>query len=322
MKKQIMPPPSPPTPFLLLLLDWDSTLTTTSTLPLIASLSTLPHHHLHPALPSLTHSYLRDLQTHDEKYVPQRTERTSVELELRYLDSLRGVERASIERVEASGIFKGVMMGDGGEIEKVIRDVVERGDVQLRKGWRELCGRVQSRNGGKGKVGIVSVAWSRAFIRDVMRAHYCNDDGHRAEEGTRSSRKKATLNLTALDIRANEILPDGSGRLDRVFGDEGGIWTASDKKRIMDDIILTSPPPPSPTSPSPPPRTKTIYIGDSPTDLSCLLAADIGICIRGDDDDDVPKHAQPSEQKSLSETLARIGVGCVHVGGCEGGRGD
>ena len=47
-----------------------------------------------------------------------------------------------------------------------------------------------------------------------------------------------------MDVRANEIAADGSGRLDRVFGPDGwgegggSFWTAKDKARLMDCIII------------------------------------------------------------------------------------
>lgn len=43
------------------------------------------------------------------------------------------------------------------------------------------------------------------------------------------------LRISDIEIRANEILADGSGNLDRCLGDRG-IWTAGDKLRVMEEM--------------------------------------------------------------------------------------
>lgn len=131
-----------------------------------------------------------------------------------------------------------------------------------------------------------------------------------------------------VEVRANEIEADGSGRLDRAFGAaEGGIWTAGDKVRVMEEVVgkVTAVAAAAvgsrdqedvevnggnggnggnvPSSTTPP----TIYIGDSPTDLACLLRADVGICVRDGT-------TMSAEQRELKRTLERIGVRCLHVG--------
>lgn len=114
-----------------------------------------------------------------------------------------------------------------------------------------------------------------------------------------------------IEIRANEILGGESGKLDRCLG-ERGIWTAGDKLVVMQQLVEKS------TEMGVKP--KTVYIGDSPTDLACLLEADVGICIRD--------QLLSSEQKGLKETLERVGVASEHVseygmrdGGLEEGEG-
>ena len=49
-----------------------------------------------------------------------------------------------------------------------------------------------------------------------------------------------------------------------------------------------------------------IYVGDSATDFDCLLAADLGICIRDD--------PMGSSAKTLSETMSRVGHDVQHIG--------
>lgn len=61
-----------------------------------------------------------------------------------------------------------------------------------------------------------------------------------------------------------------------------------------------------------PDRLRTIYVGDSLTDLAPLLAADTGIIIRDHDD---KKHATVgSEQPDFSEALSRIGLRVSWIG--------
>lgn len=319
-----MPPRSPSS--LLLFLDWDGTLTTHSTLPLIASITTqsstspypspsdIPntttprhhhhhHHHPHPLLTPLSQAYARSLAAHAATYAPAPPQRTTVAQELAYLDALRPTERASIERVEASGIFRRVTARD---VDLAAVAAVRDGAVRLRAGVWSMLGGVQ---GVGGRVAVVSVAWSGRFVRGVLGAA-CKGYGGQGEEG-----EGAGVRVGDVQVRANEIEGGGEGRLDRVFGaEEGGIWTAGDKERVMDDVVAEAAAggdcPSSLRGALKTPRT--VYIGDSPTDLACLLKADVGICIRD--------AAMSAEQRELQGTLERVGVRCLHVGGFERGR--
>ena len=269
--------PSPP---LLLFLDWDNTLTTTTTLPLLASIATHPT--LHPGLTPLSTAYSHDLSAHDAAYVPAPADRTTVAQELTYLNNLRAVERRSVERVEAAGIFRGVAAAD---VDVAAKDLGMRPGC-LRAGFADLVRNVQQRVGGV--VTVVSVAWSRRFIRGVLLAACVRAEGVRVDE---------------VDVRANEIVDDGSGRLDRVFGGaDGGVWTAGDKARVMAAVAVGGGGDLS--------ATRTVYVGDSSTDLACLLQADVGICIRD--------QVMTAEQQCLQGTLERIGVECRHVAGFDG----
>lgn len=66
-----------------------------------------------------------------------------------------------------------------------------------------------------------------------------------------------------------------------------------------------------------------VYLGDSPTDLGCLLNADLGICVRDGDGDGDGKGAggMTSEQKALRGVLDRVGVDCRWIGELEGRKG-
>lgn len=119
-------------------------------------------------------------------------ERTTITQELAYLNALKSLERKSVERVEASGIFRGVR---GADVDDASMRAVESGAVRLRAGVLELCERVK---GGGGVVGVVSVAWSGRFIAGVL-AEWARREG--GKEGV----------LSGVVVRANEIVGDGEG---------------------------------------------------------------------------------------------------------------
>lgn len=141
----------------------------------------------------------------------------------------------------------------------------------------------------RGKVGIVSVAWSRRFIAQVL------------EEADRAAGGDGGV-VGEIDVVANEICGDGSGVLDRWFGGKG-VWSAADKGAVMGGFIgeiLASEG-----------RPVVIYIGDSVTDLECLVAADVGVCIRDG--------VLTEEQEALREVLVRVGVECFPMREFSGG---
>lgn len=53
--------------------------------------------------------------------------------------------------------------------------------------------------------------------------------------------------------------------------------------------------------------SEVVYVGDSATDLDCLLSADIGICVRNEGE-------MSGEQTELRETLRRLAIGCQGIG--------
>lgn len=273
-------PPAPPPP--LLLLDWDSTLTTSSTLPLIASLSTLPT--LHRALHSLSAAYASDLDHHNAAYIPATKDRTTIPQELTYLSSLASVEKASIERLEAKGIWNGVSARD---IDVAAAACFGDGSVRLRAGWSRAVGAVQASQGGR--VGVVSVAWSGRFIVGVL---------------GEASRVKGESGVVVGDMSvvANEIRGDGSGSLEGGLEGGNGVLTAGDKVRGMERLVREAG---AVRGEGERVEPFTIYVGDSPTDLGCLLKADVGICIRDE--------ALTSEQKALEKTLTKMSVECLSI---------
>jgi hypothetical protein len=78
----------------------------------------------------------------------------------------------------------------------------------------------------------------------------------------------------------------GTGRLSK--SGESGIRTGMDKLREMDDILARN---------APQEHVTTVYVGDSNTDLPCLLKAGIGIVI--------------GDGESLIKTCGRVGVNVI-----------
>ncbi|EPS35781.1 hypothetical protein H072_10793 [Dactylellina haptotyla CBS 200.50] len=240
-----------------LVVDFDQTLTVRDTLSTLASASPLPD--AANVFEYLTNAYVEDYIA----YAASFGERNTLASELEFLYGLREVERRSIHRIEASGIFKGITREDlvraarrvgvryGGEFRALVREVFERG----------------------GRVSVVSVNWSGGFIREVLRSISTNVD-----RGSRIAAAAAgEEDMERVEIYANNLVTDdngvSTGRLDRRFtasatlstcygrgggaGDESdnngvrnenddgvrwregghGMWTAEDKMRILDDIL-------------------------------------------------------------------------------------
>lgn len=112
---------------------------------------------------------------------------------------------------------------------------------------------------------------------------------------------KIAVKIEDIDVRANGIVGGDEGRLSRYFEEggrtgNGGIWTAGDKRKVMDEMVKAS------TNRE---DIVRVYVGDSMTDLGCLLAADVGICVR-----DVPEDHMSNEQRQLKQTLERLEIHC------------
>ncbi|KAL8638738.1 MAG: hypothetical protein Q9228_004137 [Teloschistes exilis] len=314
-----------PLPRIHLLLDFDSTLTHASTLPLIYNIGFTHQHSSHhisrayassshplfcsPSPPTYSWSHISALYTHSyvhhtHAYLPPAPLRKTLEQETAWLESLRDVERESYERVEGSGVFKSVRAKDmlqGAEA------AVKCGQLRMRDGWTRVMGMARRRGGeGRGgKVGVVSVGWSGEFIRGCLRAALV-ELLEASESGERRQEVESEVDIEDIVIRANEILGGEEGKMSRYFeenerGGKGGIWTARDKRRVMEMLLRRE------QGRADRDGSMAVYVGDSPTDLECLLAADVGICMREEGE-------MSGEQRALEETLQRIGTECQWIG--------
>ena len=302
-----------------LYLDFDSTLTTASTLSTLVSCARAfnPQPSAESAMSQLTAAYVADRQAHDATYPTPASQRTTFRDELRYEASLEPVERASVERVEKTGVFAHVPSADA--MMEAGAQAVFTGKVRMRDGWEDLVRAVRVDDTGRpgARVTVLSVSWSRAWIRGCLQAAAVVAD--LAHASTESPRGEPTdrFNILActdqIRILANEVdwSSAPAGKLDRRWrAEDRGIWTGVDKKRAMqeeedslreEDDYLRS-------AEAHDLDARTVYVGDSPTDLACLVAADVGVCIRGRDDQD-----RPSEAGDLEQLLARVGIGCSYI---------
>ena len=288
----VMPPQFPLR--LHLLIDWDGTLAISSTLPTIAQIGYA--HNTSLSLPSwsqLSAAYLSDFNAHQSSYIRRATERKTAAEELSWLKSLREVERKSVERVEAAGIFQNVTSK---EIEEVAIRALRDGKVVIRDGWLRLLREVRERGG---KVSVVSVGWSGHFIQTCLQ---------KGLTGGEKNEEKDVLSYKNIEVHANEIVGGAKAMLSRYFEEydhdgEGGIWTAHDKGAVMQKLIASMTRGQGKNMNE---ERLVVYVGDSTTDLECLLKANIGVCLRN-------PYKMNSEQKELMETLERIGINCRQI---------
>jgi len=297
-----------------LILDWDGTLTKRDTLVLVSRIGYRRHAGDSetdiPPWITFGEAWMNDFKKHSQQYTPAAAQRQTVQQERQWLQSLHPVESNSAARVQSSGLFKGVKADD---IDGAANSYVRDGELQLRTGWDELMQEVLRPNenpegnyekpsasgsgtdGPRGEVSILSVNWSRRFIRSSLLAAATSIP----ENGEGSL---PTYIKDRMTISANEMLKSlDSQQSDKV---EKEIRTSADKlshmpQRCQETLFSGTYREPMDGEPF------VIYVGDSATDLECLLAADLGICVR-----DEP---MGSTQKELAETLRRLDIPSRHV---------
>lgn len=182
-------------------------------------------------------------------YKPAEADRKTVAEEVTYQRALKSLELGSFNRVSQSGIFKEI--GDD-QWRKFAKDALEKGDVNVRKGFGDFVKQV---NKAKATWGVVSVNFSSQFIRGVLAA-------------------SAGAGATEIEVLANH--PDEEGKL--LGPNDGPVMATSDAKlAAMKDLLQKR------KSGSKTGFSKVVYIGDSGTDIECLTAEGvIGIAMSTD----------------------------------------
>lgn len=223
---------------------------------------------------------------------PER--RTSAAQEVEFLRALKAVEERSMLRVRRCGLFRGLGDDDFRAAgRRLVRDNGDgdgdgngNGNVYLRSGFRDFVDRVSGGFGagaGAGeatgwRVYVVSVNWSAKFIEGAI--------GYRPERPGGGS----GIEVLANDIRGEDGAIVGPGILGGGDGAGRVLTNSQDKLEVMEAVLRRNED-----------RGPSVYVGDSNTDLECLLAADRGIVMADGPD------------SALLETLRRIGKEVPHV---------
>jgi 2-hydroxy-3-keto-5-methylthiopentenyl-1-phosphate phosphatase len=255
-------------------LDWDGTITRHDTLSALVNLAA-SYKADSPVLSKwerLSRDYMSDYTSDWEALTRGGRLPKTVKEERGLLQSLTATEMRSLRRVSASGIFSDLT---GQQLDEGAVKAVEGKHVELRKGYTEF-----SRMHRQGDMfNILSVNWSRRFIGACLHA--------------------AGASVEAASIYANELEGINAGRPSNgELLPEGGmhIVSSADKLHHLNQLRHNQ------TSDE---MMPIVYVGDSRPDIECLLAADLGICIRDD--------PMGSSQKALFEDLQRLQIHCPHV---------
>ncbi|RYO73956.1 hypothetical protein DL764_011030 [Monosporascus ibericus] len=213
---------------------------------------------------AVVQAYVDDYHAGAEGHHTPAAARLEPAQEVEFLRALKHVETRSLDRVRRCGLFRGIgasAFRDAG------RALVADGTIDLRPGFREF---VDARASEGWRVWVVSVNWSASFIGGA-----CGHPG--------------------ITVVANDVREDGSvvgpPILNRGDGEQRTLTNSHDKLDVMEAVLREE----SFADKS------SVYIGDSNTDLECLLAARLGIVIADSPDTTVLK------------TLRRIGKKAPHV---------
>ncbi|KAK2766862.1 AP-3 complex subunit beta [Arachnomyces sp. PD_36] len=248
-----------------IVLDWDGTITKRDTLHIVAEIGYKRNRHLN-LMPwnQIVKAYISDYTQYEDHYRPARSDRQTIAQESAWLASLNDVEERSVKRAQDAGIFTDVTKLD---ICREADHAIRSNEIQLRDGWKEIL----SMSGPSGNneiaipplVSIISVNWSSVFIRACLLAALGNDP---PVKGIADS----------IPIFSNHL-----------HSEAPGIRTSADKLDAFKSLRDGG-------------HGPIIYVGDSATDFDCLVAADVGICVR-----DEP---MGSGQTELKESLERVGI--------------
>lgn len=251
-------------------LDFDGTVTKADTITALAqfALDTQSSRgsDLSSAWDRVVEAYLAGCKAYAEGHHTPASLRTEVEQEVEFLRQMKASEMASLERIRECQVFRGI---SADEFRQAGRDLVGRGVITLRDGFHEY---VRRRADEGCKVWVLSVNWSTAFI-------------------------EGACHPSVVSVIANNVSSEGSIVGPELFlsprsADHGTLTNSVDKLNAMRAALLGEGEGP----------TRTVYMGDSVTDMECLLAADEGVVMSDKND------------SALLETLRRIGNQVEHVG--------
>jgi hypothetical protein len=249
-------------------MDWDETISAHDTLALIAPPDGQQQEGERFAW--YGEAYMHDLQEHLRSWKEGGCDATTMLLQedvrddlghawtgyWNYLISLDAVELASQRRIEEGGLFVGFDP----------RAMTERArQVKLRPGWSDFAKKRLSGNqdDDDDEWHVISVGWSAKFIEAAL--------------GFDAGAMAPPRSICANEVELDDETKRGTGRLtkSRDSNDSRGIRTAPHKLREMRRITMGRRKRDGQTKPF------TVYFGDSPTDLGCMVEADVGVVMGG-----------------------------------------
>ena len=266
------------------ILDWDGTITRRDTLDALVSIaaSSNPDSPVLKEWKRVSEAYMSDYTTAMEKFAPGGKLPKSIQEEKQLLQALASVEQESLDRVSSSGIFAGLTRK---LLEEGARDVINSRKVEIRKGCTEFLQLRQNR--AHDGLNILSVNWSRYFINSCLRAA-----GAPVERGSIYANELDGIERDL--VSQGHISPDNDAEMLIISSGDKLKYMARLREEHCDsrNVSLHS-------------GIPIIYVGDSWTDIECLLEADLGVCIRNE--------PLGSSQKKLAERLQSLGVHCPHL---------
>ncbi|CAO1616799.1 unnamed protein product [Sympodiomycopsis kandeliae] len=229
---------------LLLLLDWDETLTRNDTLSEISPTEQelQARNYKGPSFQWFSEQYTKDYTHHIEQH---KNEIKTITDQCQFLNSLQTVELKSNTRIEEYGLFKKWNVDNACNRARNV--------VQLRSGVEDCLKSFLNTHRNDVSTGVISVSWSSEFIKAGLNTTDSN--------AFNSSQESFPID----HLRSNHIDPQ-TGKMSKKGVD--GIRTAIDKSREMSRILSQQ------TDPQ-----LVVYAGDSNTDLPCLLYASVGIIV-------------------------------------------
>ena len=254
--------------------DFDGTMTTQDTIATVAKIGiSAGGQDLNAVWDSIVTKYTQDYSKHVKDYDHSKGQRQTLEEEIMFCRSLQNIEQRSFTRVSQSGLFKGISETTW---DKSAQEAVKNGNVVIRNGFVELVERIHT-DGGVWS--IVSVNFSVRFIRGIL------------------SSVGKDLRPVCNAILANQ--PSEQGELQGLRVDGKGayhpkrlITTSNDKLAAMKETMR----------PYKDTAWGVVYIGDSGTDIECLMDEGVIGIVMSD-----------NGQSRLIRTLRRLKVGVVHI---------
>ncbi|CAO2648968.1 Nn.00g099170.m01.CDS01 [Neocucurbitaria sp. VM-36] len=265
-------------------LDWDGTITRHDTLDALVNISASTK----PDFPTLDYwkrvsqAYMNDYTATFAELAPGGVLPNTVEEEKYLLKTLKAVEQRSLDRVSSSGIFSGLTAA---HIEAGVRKSISSGQIGLRPGFAQYLesirsGSINTSSQTTSLISILSVNWSQHFISSCLRTF---------------NTPLETSTILSNELEGLQGARPSNGHIGPTNGTM--IISSDDKLRCLERMKKERAA--SGTS------IPIVYVGDSWTDIECLLAADLGICVR-----DEPIG---SSQRKLAEALDRLGIKCPRL---------